>query len=184
MTFHKEEYMPILPIDTSDGSTDYRYFPPQDNILEEKKNKWLNLLCSFLKSENIGIENVDIEMKTFIEILVRIDKRREYFKIYHDGTTMNELKETALLAYWIMKFKPFYLKGEPLINERFSLFIVYGVCKATYDAYGLLFVVSSRYKKQLKYAFIYWELSKESIIMIIQSLCPFHDDKLGLTKNV
>lgn len=176
--------MPIIPVENEDEGTDYRYFPPEEKILEGTKNKWLNLFYSFLVHENLCIENVDIEMVTFIEILIRIDKRKEYFSIYHDGTIMNELKETALVAYWIMKFKPFHHDGVPLINERFSLFLVYGVCRETYDIYGMHFVVSKKYKKHLKYAFIYWELSKESIMMIVQSLCPFHDDRLELSKHV
>lgn len=176
--------MPIVPIENGVVCGKYRYYPPQDNVLEEKKNKWLNLFYSFLVYEKIDIENVDIDMAAFIEILIRVDKREEYFSIYHDGTVMNELKETALIAYWIMKFKPFYNKKTQLINERFSLFLVYGVCRETYEVYGLSFVISKKYKKHLKYAFIYWELSKEALMMIVQSLCPFHEDKLESLNHV
>lgn len=46
------------------------------------------------------------------EVFIRIDKRRDYFIIFHDETYINEIREASLLAYWLIKFKPFNIVSD------------------------------------------------------------------------
>ncbi len=41
------------------------------------------------------------------ELLIRIDKRKNYFIIFYETTYINEIKEAGLTAYWLTKMKPF-----------------------------------------------------------------------------
>jgi hypothetical protein len=43
---------------------------------------------------------------TLIDIIIRVDKRKAYYQCFHH-MEINECKEAALYAYWILKLRPF-----------------------------------------------------------------------------
>lgn len=43
-----------------------------------------------------------ISFFTLVDIIVRVDKRKAYYFCFH-GMEINECKEVALYAYWILK---------------------------------------------------------------------------------
>jgi len=65
-----------------------------------------------------------------------VEKREGYFVVFHKGTQINEIKQAALVAYWIIKFKPFMIDSdEPnrmhrysRINEGFAFFYILSAC--------------------------------------------------------
>lgn len=114
------------------------------------------------------------------ESFVRIDKRKDYFIIFHDDTDMNEIKETALLVYWLLKFKPFRIKDSNVlmhkkyrhINEAFSLFLIYSVLKQESVCHeNVVFHISKEYNDKMMYAFRHWDISKEALMLVLESLC-------------
>jgi len=49
------------------------------------------------------------DIHTLVE---QVWKRKIYFSVFHEGVDgMNELKESALYCFWILKLQPFYLYG-------------------------------------------------------------------------
>lgn len=59
-----------------------------------------NLLHDFCKgSELYPYETVKINLKALRDIIVRVHKRKHYFKVFHDGMITSEYKETALYCY-------------------------------------------------------------------------------------
>ena len=133
---------------------------------------------------------VDIELNEMLigEAVVRIDKRRDYFAIFHDKTEINEIKEAALWAYWVLKFKPIRVKQDTLkqlavedqarlvhINESFAFFLIFSAVKAVAKKRKVEFKVHQRYIEKINYAFRYWHLNKSALMLIAESLCAHMD---------
>ena len=57
-----------------------------------------------------------ISFFTLIDIIVRVDKRKAYYRCFHD-MEINECKEAALYAYWILKLRPFAITDKRYQNN-------------------------------------------------------------------
>lgn len=160
----------------------YKYKKPEQDVLWDKIKDVIDSLERFVnKSGDLNFESdIEIDLILLSEILVRIDKRKDYFIIFHDATYMNEVKEAGLMAYWIIKFKPFrvktdnedILKKHRHINEKFAIFVLYSVLKEEESrSENMFFSVTGEYTKKVLYAFKFWDLSKESLMLIAETLC-------------
>ena len=154
------------------GKKIYKYQQPEWEILYERVAQLLDVFGEYIA--------VHDDLTINEELLVRIDKRKDYFMIFHDNTDMNEIKEAALLAYWILKFKPFKLKVDDIdrrkkygqINEAFAVYVLYSAVKEEANRIpGMSFSISSEYNRKIMYAFRFWDLSKESLILVTETLC-------------
>lgn len=83
------------------------------------------------------------------------------------------------MVYWILKFKPFAVKAtDPnslkkysRINESFALFYLLSACKQySVESNHTTAEMSERLCNELLYAFSYWDLSKESLILIAETI--------------
>ncbi len=177
--------MPIVEKKTAEGST-YLYQQPEIDTIYQ----WFLNIAKTLKIYIESIPELDFASdvvlnKTLIgEAAVRIDKRREYFVIFHDETEINEVKEAALWAYWIIKFRPIGIKQEKLsqlsgelqaqlehINESFAVFLIYSAVMRETARCNVRFSINKEYTKKISYAFRYWHLNKSALMMIAESLC-------------
>jgi len=85
-------------------------------------------------------EDTDFHVSFFslVDAIVRVDKRKAYYRCFHD-MEINECKEAALYAYWILKLRPFtitdkaYIKNVDAcnINESFAIFVIAFVLEKT-----------------------------------------------------
>jgi len=138
-------------------------------------------------ANEICIDNASIQVNKclMIDIHNRIDQRRDYYQYYHSEgkpTLMSEAKETALLCYWIIKYKPFSQKNEEMqefyrtrnctINETFAYFLlktfVIDYCKDKKVDIKELFNKENRYV--MTYNFMHRDISKEAFIMYVSTL--------------
>ena len=139
------------------------------DVLESCK-EYVNI-CSDIKWTDIACD-----FPALSEIIVRIDKRKDYFNIFHEHTEMNETKEMALLAYWIIKFRPFSSKTEldrkyDHLNEVFAIYVLLSAIKEEADRDpDKSFFLSADYLRKLSYGFRYWDISKEAMMLISESL--------------
>ena len=163
---------------TEDGRISYRYVAPDEKTIYTHANQIATTLESYIQlQKDLKFSDVRLDDVLLGQIVVRVDKRKDYFMIYHDDTKINEIKEAALLAYWFLKFKPIKIitvaKQEKYryINEGFAIFLLYSVCYEEYDRLGMKFCVTDEYSKKLLYAFKYWNLNKGALMMIAESLC-------------
>lgn len=171
----------IETIDEKTGKKIYKYQQPEWKILYEMLAKLLDSFGSYVNAHNdLKLDDFEIDEPMLAELLVRIDKRKDYFIIFHDDTEMNEIKEAALVAYWLIKFKPFSVKecrselhikyGQ--INESFAVFVLYSAIKEkTKCVPNMNFSISKEYNKKIMYGFKYWDISKEALMLIAESLC-------------
>jgi hypothetical protein len=150
---------------------------------------WMDKLKQYLfnvVSAIIGIEklsDVKFNRNIMYEIFNRIEKRRVYFHIYHNGMKMGEVYEGALLCFWILKLMPFHTTNvsTSLFNTRIA-FIIF---------MNMLYYVSSKENQKrakegktrpktkvnikekqmndIMYAFQYRDLSKEAIMAMADS---------------
>ena len=173
--------MAIVECVREDGSKCYKYTGPQSNKLYETLSIVLDALeCYVNKTGDLNFADIEVDPILLTESFVRIDKRKDYFIIFHDDTDMNEIKETALLIYWLLKFRPFKVKEANIlmhkkyrhINEAFSLFLIYSVLKQESVCHkNVIFHISKEYNDKLMYAFRYWDISKEALMLVLESLC-------------
>jgi len=178
----------------------FRKDAPEDRAIAQKLfNKFLDA-CSatdLLKSE-VEKTNLAYEKDAVIEIVERVRMRKLYFYVYHDFDSpedLNELKETALYTFWILKLHPFRWRDdyfaqqpEPLdnyeLNARVALsFFIKGLKlyaesktqEAAQTAQKASYIVSvarssSDIVQTLYYSFRYRDWSKEALMDLAESM--------------
>jgi len=127
-------------------------------------------------------------------IVTQVWKRKIYFRIYHDGVrSMNEIKEAALYAFWILKLQPFFTDDSNFTNKlniKIALaHLLGGVLAFTKgmnknsgaEKYGVNFDDSTII--ELYYSFKYRDWSKEALMDMGERLViypkhpPCHSDE-------
>ena len=181
--------VPIKESKNQNGSIVYKYCSPNTDELYDRVGEILEVFKMFVEAQNdIKMSDIEIDEVLFGEAALRIDKRQEYFVLFHDETIINEVKKAALWSYWLIKFKPIHIKKSSEkalslekrvkykhINEGFAVFMVYAIVLATSRRCGVSFHISKEYNKRIVYAFKYWHLNKSALMMIAESLCAHMD---------
>lgn len=170
----------IEEIRKEDGKKIYKYKEP----CVEEKFEYLKTISDvfydYLESLSFDENKVTLDYKLINEVFVRIDKRKDYFIIYHDETYINEIREAALLAYWILKFKPFTVKSDDQsdyninINCGFAAYVIFCAvdeCIKRKTKGKKSVELSEEYIEKFKYAIKYWDIGKETMMLIAETLC-------------
>lgn len=168
--------MPVIFEETTKQIT---YKSPKEQVIKEKCNSLIEQFGKYACVQGISIKDVYIQRVLLPRIILRVDKRESYFLIYHKQTHINEIKQAALVAYWILKFKPFMVvSDDPVIshqfnriNEGFAAFYLFSALKQYAIEKGCTVKkMSNRLTEELMYAFTYWDLSKEALILIAETI--------------
>ena len=150
---------------------------PLDQI-EKSIKVFHGLFRSFLRlknfSENTGFH---ISFYSLVDAIVRVDKRKAYYRYFH-GMEINECKEAALYAYWILKLKPFtitdkaYVKNVDActINESFAIFMIALVLENTGRIRRTPSSSKESYKRLLDYSFRFRDFSMDSLVVLVESI--------------
>ena len=157
-----------------------RYEPIPDEELNENMRELEDAFLAFCEVYRLpdDIEVVEDSM-ALAEIVRRVDKRKAYFSYFHKGMTINELKETSLYAYWIIKFHPFALSDKryeasskmAYLNESFAIYLITGAVAGARGIRKLDFVEKS-YGWKLCYSFRYRSLTMDSLMLLVESIRP------------
>jgi hypothetical protein len=118
-------------------------------------------------------------------IYKRIDQRADYYLFFHskqdDFMRMSQAKETSLLAFWIVKYKPIalplaetqglYLQSGSTVNELYAAYILASLaveksCRSDIETY----VFQPEVLENMVYNLMNRDLSKEAIIFYVSSL--------------
>lgn len=170
----------------SSGKKIHIYQEPSVKEKEERFNKLVSVFTCFAQSEGIDESKIEFNFKLINEINIRIDKRRDYYIIFHDETHLSEVRETALIAFWILKFKPFMLKSDGgseynlNLNSSFAAYVILAAVSENIEReYGgsKVLSINEEYIKKFKYALKYWDLSKEAMMLVAETLCACTEDK-------
>lgn len=168
----------IQEIQNNLGQKVYKY-----KVLEPEEQYKLFVTLSkifdeYIDSQEISKEKICVDKRLINEVFVRVDKRKDYFIIFHDETYMNEIREAALLAYWIIKFKPFNISSKEAvdfkvnINCGFAAYIIFSAVREyCLRVANIKVEFSSEYINKFLYALKFWDLSKEAIMLVAETLC-------------
>lgn len=119
---------------------------------------------------------VDINARNLAEVISRTYKRKEYYRYFHNITKVSELKETALICFWLIKLKPFTVLDDKSVlrhsvNEKFSLNLILSQIKYLLDSKGMDFKMPDQcFIQDTLYSFKYRDLSKEAMILFVDSV--------------
>ena len=113
---------------------------------------------------------------TLIDIIVRVDKRKAYYRCFHD-MEINECKEAALYAYWILKLRPFTITDKKYlntatgctINESFAMHLI-GLILENTGRIKQTVKINDSYRNFLEYSFRFRNFSIDSFIVLIESI--------------
>lgn len=88
------------------------YVPPVQSVLMQKSNDLVKQFGKYANAVGLASGEVSIQRAILPRVILRVDKREGYFVVFHKGTQINEIKQAALVAYWILKFKPFMVSSD------------------------------------------------------------------------
>lgn len=118
-----------------------------------------------------------IHRRNLFEVITRMDKRRVYYKVFHNLVEINEFKYVALQCYWINTLKPFMVVNEKSKiynspNEMFSVFLIISMVRAVFEKVfpdKEFEYPSSRRLTDMVYNFKYCDLSREATIAFVET---------------
>jgi hypothetical protein len=111
-----------------------------------------------------------------IDIIIRVDKRKAYYQCFH-SMEIDECKEIALYAYWILKLRPFTITDEAYknkydacnINEAFVIYLIGFILEQT-KRIERTENINNSYSRFLEYSFRFRNFSIDSFIVLIESI--------------
>ena len=139
----------------------------------------------FTKHTDVG-ESIGYSTPLVSDIYKRIDQRSDYYTYFHtkqDGAEqmmMAETKHVALMAYWVIKYKPLLLplqRADDLyqqkcctINEYFAAFCILSLAKTNPRLKDVKAYFSPKNLDGIVYTFMHRDISKEAMILYVESL--------------
>jgi hypothetical protein len=113
---------------------------------------------------------------TLIDIIVRVDKRKAYYQCFHN-MEINECKEAALYAYWILKLRPFAITDAKYskmtdachINELFVIYFI-GLILENTGRIKQTTAIKDSYSRFLEYSFRFRSFSIDSFLVLVESI--------------
>lgn len=168
-----------MPVIYNEEKDEIRYLSPDEKTLKSKTDELIKQFTKYAEAVEIPIEIICMQRLLLPRIILRVDKREGYFIVFHDQTKINEIKQAALMAYWIIKLKPFMVNTKDpklshkycRINEGFAAFYLLSAFKQYAVKNNTTVIdISSRLLDELMYAFTYWDLSKEAGILIAETI--------------
>ena len=177
-------------------SEEFNYHQLQNDELQKIWDKHRMIIESFLSKNGYDTRNIIINENIILSIIVKVDQRRKYFEYFHK-LRMSEFKEVALNAFWIIKLQPIsisnsqYIKQQPKeydsLNEKLALYYIIkslrAVLKAKNKSDTVLDSLPSKYIDELIYSFTFRDISKEALILLVESMAVFMGLNPYVTKN-
>ena len=168
------------------SETTLTYTPLDKEQFEAVWKKHKMVIEGFIISNNYDAKHVFVDDDTVMSIIARVDQRRKYFIDYHK-LEMSEFKEAALNSFWYIKLHPLnitpreFVQNRPdiygSINEKLALYIILITLRAALKAKHLstnrLDALPTNYIDELVYSFTHRDISKEAMIMLVESMAVF-----------
>ena len=141
-------------------------------------NRLNKLFSRFLRSNGyseltFGFSNTDL-----LSIINKVSQRKHYFKEFHN-IDMSDLKEVSLYCFWLVKFRPYYINQEDIsindsINEKFCVYLIIHTIRAIMQSHKLdespIEYISKEYIYELTYSFKFRDISKEALILLVETI--------------
>ena len=151
----------------------------EEEFMKEVKDLY-KLLQDFCESSDLyPYESVKINLDALRDIIVRVHKRKYYFRVFHNEMITSEYKETALYCYWFLKLRPLWIdpsnKSSERINEKFALHLYISLLKKYNEDFSEEDGINKLHIRELLYSFRFRDITKESMILMLE---PYYYDYL------
>lgn len=164
----------------------FKYVPLKEEELQEIWGKHKRVIESFIVENEYNNEKVYINKKAVMAIIAKVDQRRKYFEFYH-GLNMSEYKEVALVCFWYIKLHPICSVSKEVfeediaefnsINEKLAVYYLIitlkSILKSKNKSVEIVDSLPDEYLEELTYSFTYRDLSKEALILLVESIAMF-----------
>lgn len=168
------------------NSDEFRYEPLSE---EELQGTWMKHKCiieAFITNNKYNIKDIYVDEDTVMSIIVKVHQRRKYFEYYH-GLNMSECKEVALICFWYVKLRPICAVTKEVaeqgqrwlntINEKLAIYYMIVTLRGMLEKEKIstqqLDDISESYLQELTYSLRYRDLSKEGLILLIETIAVF-----------
>ena len=165
----------------------FKYQKPSTSAFEKDKSRLLTIFNTMIscaemidKKDKADFLNnyVIVDRHSLSKIVLRVDQRKEYFTIFHPPDYHNEIKQAALIAFWVLKLQPFSINTskapkkyhEMPLNVSFAMFLVNSAINEKLKKKNLKIGFSRKQIENINHAFGHWDLSKEALILYAESL--------------
>jgi len=157
MAYRPEDFPPFTPPDSATAKA-----------WGSKLRRYLHNVVAALGIEKAA--DLKYSRSVFYEIFTRIEKRRVYFRIYHN-IDMGEINEGALMCFWILKLMPFQTKSmsASLLNTKIAYIVFINLLFYVANNTGKKVNIKKELMDDLLYDFQYRDLSKEAIMALAES---------------
>ncbi len=160
------------------------YSEPSQDYIDAELKKFDEILSQFCEISGLDKNRLEVNVQALKDVIIRVDMRKLYFRIYHANMEVNEYKcALGLTGFWILKLRPFWISiksddtAEMMqmakwINEKIVLHMVCSLLKEynpDFFAHGK--DICDSYCRELLYSFRYRDLSKESMFLLFD---PFY----------
>lgn len=143
------------------------------------------LFGSYTIEAGIADHDIRCSRHSLCDIIDRVDKRKVYFRVFYDKVKegMSERNEAALYCFWILKLAPFFDNTDPdvEVNVNFAAFFLLASVKYGLSKIGIKASLPDKYVTDLKYAFRFRDISKESIMALAETM---YEVLLGNSKPI
>lgn len=159
-------------------TTSESYIPLSEEKFNKRFQSLLDLWNEFLKTNGEDDLTYYVHEFNMYEVITRHDKRKHYFKVFHELTEPCEYKYIAIECFWINTLKPFIVVDSKSSiyncpNEMFSLFLILATIRGVFEVLkpGKKFVIPSEARmKDILYDFKYCNLNREAMISFVETL--------------
>lgn len=170
--------------DTCWRSVDFGYTEPTQEYINKELDKFDEVVTQFCDIAKIDKNRVETNIQSLKDVIIRVDMRRLYFRIYHSNMLANEYKVIiGLECFWVLKLRPFWISPKKTdseetlqiatwINEKIAAHMACGLLQQyNPDFFEKGRDICESYYKELEYSFRYRDLSKESMFLLFD---PFY----------
>ena len=158
------------------------YQPMTDEELQSEALRLNEIVLAFLNANGYDPKNVFVDETSIFQIITRIHKRKQYYLYFHN-LDVSDLKELGLYCFWIVKLRPLSRKNEndspetkadfESINEKFAVYNIITKLRSLLpenktNSVNAFF--SNKYIYELVYSFTYRDISKEAMILLVETI--------------
>ena len=163
-------------------SEEIKYVSLTKEELQIEWGKHKRIIEGFLRQNQYDTKKIYIDEEIVLTVISKVDQRREYFHFFHQ-LEMSEIKEAALICFWYIKLQPICLKSDQSsreydsINEKLAVYYMLTTFRALLKENRLpeskLDNLPKKYLNELIYTFTYRDISKEALIILLESIAIF-----------
>lgn len=154
----------------------------KEDKIRKEIDRFEQIARAFIQSNGYNHKKIHIDESAVFQIISKVDQRKEYFKFFHH-LDISDFKELALNCFWIIKLRPLRYDDsdseEPQklnfesLNDKLALYMLIKKLRALandeqQEKIDCLF--SSQYVYELLYSFTYRDISKEAMILLVETM--------------